>query len=46
MRTFLRGLIILLLAALVGGAVFLLTWDVPAPTQRIEKVLPDDRFPA
>ncbi len=46
MRIFLRGLVILFLLAIVGGAVFLLTWDVPAPLQRIEKVLPDDRFPA
>ena len=46
MRIFLLGLMILLLLAIAGGAVFLLTWDVPAPTPRIDKVLPDDRFPA
>lgn len=46
MRTIVRGLILLILLALGGGAVYLMTWDVPPPTQRIEKVLPDDRFPS
>ncbi|MCW9001088.1 MAG: hypothetical protein OQJ87_00070 [Rhodospirillales bacterium] len=32
-------------AILVGGAVFLSTWDIPAPVAPVEKVLPDDRFP-
>ena len=39
---FLLFLIVLILA---GGAVFLLTWDIPAPTAPIEKVVPNDRFP-
>lgn len=30
---------------LVGGAVFLATWDIPAPTQQVEKTIPNDRFP-
>jgi hypothetical protein len=25
--------------------VFLLVWDIPPPTQNVEKVLADDRFP-
>jgi hypothetical protein len=25
--------------------VFLATWDIPAPTQKVEKVLSNDRFP-
>jgi hypothetical protein len=28
-----------------GGAVFLATWDIPAPTRQIETVVPDDRLP-
>ena len=32
-------------AAIVGGAVFLMTWDIPPPTSRIETVIPNDRFP-
>ena len=39
---------LLLLAALVvvlGGTVFLLTWEIPAPSARIERVIPDDTLP-
>jgi hypothetical protein len=28
----------------IGGGV-LLTWEIPAPTTQVEKVIPDDRFP-
>ncbi len=38
-------LIVVVAAVVVGGAVFLATWDIPAPTQRVEEVLPNDRFP-
>ena len=34
----------LVLVLLVGGAVFLATWDMPPPTATIEKVIPNDRF--
>jgi hypothetical protein len=34
-----------LVAIVIGGGVFLSTWDIPAPSERVEKVLPDDRFP-
>jgi len=45
MKNFSR-LIFLMVVLLVGaGGVFLATWDIPAPTQTIEKELPDDRFP-
>jgi hypothetical protein len=30
---------------LVGGAIFLATWDIPPPSAKVEKVLPNDRFP-
>lgn len=30
--------------ALVGGAAVLATWDMPAPTTTIEKVIPNERF--
>jgi hypothetical protein len=29
----------------VGGAVFLATYNFPVPSQSVEKVLPDARFP-
>lgn len=37
--------LLLIVVILVGGSVFLATWDIPAPTQQVEKVLPDERFP-
>jgi hypothetical protein len=36
---------VLLLLFVGGGAVFLMTYDIPAPSQQIEKVIPNDRFP-
>lgn len=36
---------VLLVLLIGGGAVFLLFWDIPAPSQKVEKVLPDDAFP-
>lgn len=35
----------LLILALAGGGVFLATWKIPAPTAKVEKVIPDERFP-
>ncbi len=44
-----RGLpaMLLIVVALViaGAAVFLVTWDIPAPTAPVEKVIPNERFP-
>jgi len=37
--------IALLVAVIVGGGAFLATWDIPAPSERVTKPLPDDRFP-
>ena len=34
----------LLLAAILGSAVFLTTWDIPAPTATIEVTVPNERF--
>ncbi|MBT3764675.1 MAG: hypothetical protein HOB79_12275 [Rhodospirillaceae bacterium] len=31
-------------ALAVGGAVFLATWDIPAPIAKVEKVIPNDKF--
>ena len=38
-------LLVIVLLAVVGGAVFLATWDIPPPSERVEKVIPDERFP-
>ena len=40
-----RLVLVLLLLIIVGGGVFLATWDIPSPQTRMEKVIPDDRFP-
>jgi hypothetical protein len=29
---------------LAGGGVFLASWQIPAPTKQLEKVIPNDRF--
>ena len=41
----LKFIMALIVVVLVGGAVFLATWEIPAPNQQVEKVIPDDRFP-
>jgi hypothetical protein len=40
----LKFLILIVVVVLAGGAVFLATWDIPAPTHPVEKVIPNDRF--
>ena len=32
-------------AVVLGGVIFVLTWDVPAPTRTIEVVVPDEKLP-
>lgn len=34
-----------LLIVVLGGAVFLATWDIPPPNKVVEKGIPDDRLP-
>ncbi|MCK5779009.1 MAG: hypothetical protein KAH11_09465 [Rhodospirillales bacterium] len=38
-------ILVLLLLGAGGGAVFLATWEIPAPVSNVEKVLPNDQFP-
>jgi len=45
MRNISRAVFLLVVITLGGGAVFLATWDIPAPVKKVERVLPDDRFP-
>jgi len=35
----------LLLLAGAAGVVVLMVWDIPAPTARVERIIPDARFP-
>ena len=38
-------LFVLLLLVVGGGMAFLASWDMPAPSKTVEKVIPDERFP-
>ena len=42
-----RFLIVLVLGGVVigGGLIGLASWNIPAPTAHVEKVLPDEAFP-
>ena len=44
MSSLARVLAILVLIVLVGGVAALAMWDIPAPSAKVEKVIPDDRF--
>lgn len=35
---------VLLVLLVVGGGIFLATWDIPAPKSKVEKVIPNDRL--
>jgi hypothetical protein len=45
MRRVGRALWIVVLLAILGGGVFLATWDIPPPTATVETTLPNDQFP-
>jgi hypothetical protein len=45
MSTIHRLFFVLLLVLVLGGTVFLVTWEIPPPTARVERVLPDETFP-
>ena len=36
--------VVLMVALLGGGFAFLSTWDIPAPSAEVEKVISNDRF--
>jgi hypothetical protein len=40
-----RLLLLALLVVLLGGVIFLMTWEIPPPTEQVETVIPDDRLP-
>jgi hypothetical protein len=39
------GAVALLVVLSIGGAAFLMVWDIPTPQVRVERVIPDARFP-
>jgi hypothetical protein len=38
-------LVILVLAVVIGGGIFLATFNLPPPSVKVEKVVPDERLP-
>lgn len=38
-------LVVLVFAVIVGGGIFLATFDLPPPSAKVEKVIPDDKLP-
>lgn len=38
-------ILVIVVALLVSGGLFLMTWDNPPATQAVEKVLSNDQFP-
>lgn len=45
MSTLRRVLIVVALVVVLGGITFLVTWDIPPPTSRVEQVIPDEELP-
>jgi hypothetical protein len=39
-----RIILILVAIVVVGGAATLAMWDIPAPSAKVEKVIPDEHF--
>jgi hypothetical protein len=38
-------ILFILLIVIIGLGVFVVNWKIPAPISKVERVLPDDRFP-
>jgi len=45
MRAFRLTLLLVVLAVLLGGVIFLITWDIPPPTTPVEIEIPDEELP-
>lgn len=44
MGALMKVLIVILVLVLAGGAVFLMNWEMPPPSEKIEKVIPNERI--
>ncbi|MGY9000308.1 MAG: hypothetical protein ACKVIK_10345 [Rhodospirillales bacterium] len=44
MKSFPLFIALLVLALVAGAAIFLSTWDIPAPVVEIEEIIPNSRF--
>ena len=45
MKNISRFIFFFLVIVIIGAVFFLSTWDIPAPSIEIEKVIPNDKFP-
>ena len=45
LEEFFHLVFVAVIVVIVGGVVFLASWDIPAPVAGVEKVIPDERFP-
>ncbi len=39
-----KYILVIFVLAIVAGGVFLATWGIPAPSEQVEKTIPNDRF--
>ncbi len=44
MRKLTMFIAVTILMLIGAGAAFLATWEIPPPSAKVEKVIPDDRF--
>jgi len=44
MNLLIKALLGLILLIVVGGGIFLATWDIPPPSTTVERPIPDSRF--
>ena len=44
MSALMKALILILALVLAGGALFLVSWDMPPPSEKVEKVIPNERI--
>jgi|TARA_B100001123_G_C14699461_1_gene784685 hypothetical protein len=45
MKKIISFLVIMLIVAIGGGLAFVATWEIPVPSQKVEKVLNNEKFP-
>lgn len=45
MPGFRRAFLLSLAVLVVGGVIFLATWDFPPPTMQVEVTIPDEQLP-
>ena len=44
MKSLSRIMVLVVVVLIAGTAIFLSTWDIPAPIAKVEKVISNDRF--